>query len=242
MPEERFTILSTRPLEQSILLDAGRHNILIDSLDFIRTEPIISTFLEKRLHEIASLPSTIVITSMNAAGAVADYVKGFEPQWNIYCLGTATKTVITDNFPDSTIIGEGQNASVLADLIINKQEKAVIFFCGNQRRDELPAKLQQNNILLEEIVVYRTFAIPQKVEKTYDGILFFSPSAAESFFSVNTVSEHTLLFAIGTTTAACLAHYSRNKIIETNLPGKKNLVEEAISYFGKLNHTNEHIK
>ena len=61
--------------------------------------------------------------------------------------------------------------------------------------------------------------------------MFFSPSAAESFFSTNTLTDKTILFAIGNTTALSIKKYTGNKIIVADEAGKNNLVEKAIEYF-----------
>ncbi|MEO5996942.1 MAG: uroporphyrinogen-III synthase [Chitinophagaceae bacterium] len=242
MPDDTLHILSTRPLDESLITRAGDNNIIIDSVSFIRTEQIRNDILEKQIADAIHHSSTVVFTSMNAADAVADYAGGNLPQWNIYCLGTATKEIILNRFPLSHISGEADNASSLADAIIRNDVQEVIFFCGDQRRDELPGKLANQNIAVEEMIVYKTIATPEKMEKEYSGILFFSPSAVESFFSVNSVSEDTILFSIGSTTSDCIKLYCTNKIIQSDLPGKKNLAEKVINYFGKSNHTNEYIK
>lgn len=242
MPDEKIAILSTRPLEQSLIMQATANNIEIDITSFITTELVRNNSLKTRITETFHELSTVIFTSMNAAEAVADYLAGTKPRWKIYCLGTATKNIIRQYFPLSEIIGEAENALSLADKIIMNKEKAVIFFCGDVRRDELPHKLASYNIHLEEIVVYKTITTSEKIEKAYNGILFFSPSAVESFFSLNTISDDTILFAIGTTTSGCIRQYSNNKIIESDYPGKKKLVEKSIDYFAKLNQLNEHIK
>jgi uroporphyrinogen-III synthase len=107
----------------------------------------------------------------------------------------------------------------------------VIFFCGNKRRDELPVLLNQHDIEVNEIQVYETKTLKYKIEKDYDGILFFSPSAVESFFSVNKLNKQTVLFAIGNTTANEMKKFTSNKIVIADEPAKKNLVEKMIEYF-----------
>jgi len=80
-------------------------------------------------------------------------------------------------------------------------------------------------------VVYQTLATPHKIQKDYFGVLFFSPSAVQSFFSKNKVKDRTILFAIGNTTANEIKKYSNNKIIISDEPGKENLVQKMIEYF-----------
>lgn len=242
MPEAKFYILSTRPLSPVLVAQAADNNVEIDTVGFITTAAIRNNTVRNRIRALFHQRSNIIFTSMNAADAVAGYLEEVSPEWNVYCLGTATREIVLQHFPDSRVIGDAVNASSLAERIISNELHEATFFCGDQRRDELPFKLAAKNIAVEEIVVYNTIATPEKIVKVYDGILFFSPSAVESFFSVNNVSHDTVLFAIGTTTAACIRQHSNNKIVESDLPGKKELVEKSIKYFGKSNHTNEHIE
>ncbi|MEO8174199.1 MAG: uroporphyrinogen-III synthase, partial [Sediminibacterium sp.] len=157
---------------------------------------------------------------------------GFVPSWTIYCMGYKTKQLVTEYFGDQSIADTADNAADLADKIIeNEEPEEVIFFCGNQRRDDLPAKLRAHHISVNEITVYETIALNHTVEKVYDGILFFSPSAVESFFSKNTIPENTVLFAIGNTTAKTIHRYCTNRIMISEQPGKDELIEQAIAYF-----------
>ena len=104
----------------------------------------------------------------------------------------------------------------------------VIFFCGDQRRDELPGLLKKNKIEVKEIVVYKTIATPKKIEKKYDGILFFSPSAVKSFFQKNKLDKQVMLFAIGNTTADEIKKFSKNKIVVSDVPAGKLLLQKVI--------------
>ncbi len=240
MPEKQVRILSTRPLEQSLIAKAGEASIAIDVVSFIRTEATSTNSVKQGVSDIVKLPATVVFTSMNAAEAVASELQGVSPEWHIYCLGTATKHIVKHHFPLARISGEAANASSLADEIVKDNVREITFFCGDQRRDELPGKLAAENIIVQEIEVYKTIPTPVKVDSDYDGIIFFSPSAVESFFSMNDVPSSTVLFAIGSTTADCIHLHSLNKVVESDQPGKQYLVEKTIKYFDKSNHTNEH--
>lgn len=108
-------------------------------------------------------------------------------------------------------------ARALAGTIIGHGVQEVVFFCGNRRRDELPRLLQEHGIGVHEITVYETRDIPAPALADPDAILFFSPSAVGSFFSVNSIGPKTVCFAIGSTTAAAIADYTDNKIITPEL-------------------------
>ncbi len=233
MPGKLIHILCTRPIDEAIITKARNNNLLIDVISFIETEPILDVEVQQEV-EWASVQETVaVFTSMNAVVAVTNLLDGHIPSWRIYCMGYATKKLVSEYFGEHSIAGTGDNALELADTIIeNEEPDDVIFFCGNQRRDELPAKLRKQKIDVNEIVVYETIAIEKKIERAYDGVLFFSPSAVESFFTTNTLPEHTIVFAIGKTTHDTAARFCTNKIEVSKLPGKDELVEQAINYFG----------
>ena len=225
------TILSTRPVSESLLAEALSKNIEIDTLSFIETTPIETIEVQQEIELAANQMATVVFTSMNAVDAVTAILDGFVPEWSIYCMGYATKERVKNYFGEHAVAGTGDNATELAEEIIeNEEPEEVIFFCGNRRRDELPGKLKKQQIEVNEIVVYQTENTQHKITKAYDGILFFSPSAVESFFTINKLPEHTIVFAIGQTTKETVGKFCKNKIVVSKLPGKDQLVEQAIRY------------
>jgi uroporphyrinogen-III synthase len=232
MPEYKRTILSTRPVNNELVKKARAKGIQLDILPFIETEPIHSIEVQQEIELAAIELATVVFTSMNAVESVTHMLDGHIPEWRIYCMGHKTKELVKQYFGAGFIAGSADNASELADEIINNREtEEVIFFCGNQRRDELPLKLAEHDIPVNEVPVYQTILIPHKLEKKYDGVLFFSPSAAESFFTKNVLPELAIVFAIGSTTQETVASHCSNKIVVSKLPGKDALVEQAIDYF-----------
>ncbi len=232
MQQNNISILCTRPLPQVVIDEAMQAGICIDVLSFIETESILSVEVQQEIEQVALQETTVVFTSMNAVDAVTVFLDGQKPSWNIYTLGTTTKKLVAEYFGEDKILGSAADASALAELIAAEgQAEEVSFFCGDRRRDELPAILRNSEIEVNEIMVYQTLATPHKINKPYQAVLFFSPSAVESFFSVNKSVEGLLMFAIGRTTADSIRKYSDNKIIVADEPGKENLVEKMIAYF-----------
>lgn len=175
---------------------------------------------------------------MNAVEAVACHLLKERPDWKIYCIGITTNKLVKKYFGENSVIGTATNATELAGLIVEERNSNKLdFFCGDQRRDELPNILRNNGIRVNEVIVYQTKPVLHHIEKAYNGILFFSPSAADSFFSVNKIPANTLLFAIGTTTAKELKQFSNNEIIISEEPGKEKLVNKMIQFYSsKINH------
>jgi uroporphyrinogen-III synthase len=227
-----ISILSTRPLTHNVMMQAEEQDVQIDVASFIETKNIINKTTGNKILQLASKEIAVVFTSMNAAEAVIDCLKAInaEPEWTIYTLGGITNTILTNHFIESEVFSDATNATELAETIIENEEEHVTFFCGNQRREELPKMLQEQNIKVDEIVVYETIETPVKIDKDYNGILFFSPSAVKSFFSNNKIHDDTVLFAIGKTTAKALKQYSMNKVLVGTLPNKEHLAQQAIEY------------
>ena len=232
MQKNKISILSTRPLQIELINKAAQKNIEIETLSFIETKPIENNSLKQRILHLSDHILTIVFTSMNAVDSVLLSLSNKKPDWKIFCIGSTTKKLVEENFGKNSIAGTADSASDLADVIINQKDiSSVIFFCGDKRRNELPEKLIQHNIEVNEIEVYKTFETPHAIEKNYDAILFYSPSAVNSFFSLNKINEQTILFTIGNTTANEIKKYSSNKIIVGRESSKELLFQQAINFF-----------
>lgn len=231
MNRNRPHILCTVALEQSLINKVTDHALTIDVQPFIATTPINNEATIATIQRLSEQRATVVFTSQNAVQAVAEHIIK-KPDWNIYCIGHATQKAIAAQWGQMLIKGTADNAAALADVIIeDRQTKEITFFCGNQRRDELPEKLRKANIAVQEVVVYETNATPVKVQGSYDAVLFFSPSGVDSYFSMNTVQPETVLFAIGQTTAAAIKKYTNNLIVISEHPGKENVIDGIIDYY-----------
>ncbi|MDO6433803.1 uroporphyrinogen-III synthase [Flavitalea sp. BT771] len=237
-------ILSTRPLDTGLLAHAKACGIVIDTQSFISTAPVKEEGLQRRVRELSHQPLTAVFTSVNAVEAVAAMV-GSKVPWEIFCIGAASRQSVHEHFGADAIAGKAPSAAELADVVLRRSLSGaapadeapghhpaeVFFFCGDQRRDELPDKLSAAGVHVNELVVYRTTQTPHYVERPYDGIAFFSPSAVHSFFSVNIAGGETPLFAIGSTTAQAIRGYCTNPVIISGSPVKEALVQQIIEHF-----------
>jgi uroporphyrinogen-III synthase len=233
MLQNRINILCTRNIDNALIQDASSKNIAIDVISFIKTEPALTSKVLREVQEAAE-SEAVTFTSSNAVEAIAtipDLQKTTLVGRKIFCIGHVTKQSVVKYFGERLIAGFADNAKELAKTILDANVKRVIFFCGDQRRDELPELLKKNNIRVNEIIVYKTIITPQKIEKKYDGILFFSPSAVKSFFENNILDGQTVLFAIGSTTANEIRRFSKNKIAVSDVPDGRILLQKAIEFF-----------
>ena len=225
-------VLCTRPIADELVAEAAAKGVQVDVLSFIDTEPIESVEVQQEIENALILSATVVFTSMNAVEAVAEYLFDEQPAWRIFCMGNTTRQLVKKYFGEKSIVSTADNAADLADEIIqNEAPEEIIFFCGDQRRDELPALLKENGVEVNEVIVYQTLPIHHKLSKSYTAILFFSPSAVESFFVANKAAEKTIFFAIGNTTAAAIKKHTANRVLVADAPGKEALVKDMLSFF-----------
>ena len=190
-------LLSTAILDQPLVNKAEKSGIELDCIPFIIVNHIADATLQQETEELCSMAVTTVFTSVNAVKAISKHIYIAKPNWECYCIGNATKNALLDYFHISVIKGVANDAAALADVISQNEVAEVVFFCGDKRMDTLPEILVKCGVRVREIVVYRSTETPQEVSKNYDGILFFSPSGVDSFFSVNKINPDTVLFAIG---------------------------------------------
>lgn len=230
---KRINILSTRSIKWSLIEQAGRAGILIDQIEFIKTKPIISP---EKIALIQNLPAyaSLVFTSTNAVEAFSQLVHdhNINPgQHRVFCVDGRTNDSINALFPSFVIAARSETARALALEILNHDIEKIYFICGNLRRDELPDILRQKGIAVEELELYKTEPTPIKIEQNYDGLIFFSPSAVSSFFSVNKIPADTTCFAIGETTANAIKVFSDNGIVVATKPRQENIISTIINHY-----------
>lgn len=236
MENKRINILCTRPVDKSLVDDAVRKGFNVNTLEFIKTVAIKNHSLQQQVQLLGSKPCIAVFTSMNAVDSVIDLLQGIKPSWKIFCMGNTTRQLVVKYFGIDSLVATAVNATDLANTIVDYRQSIVdnsecIFFCGDQRRDELPDVLKANHIAITEITVYKTNEISQVINKHYDAILFFSPSAVHSYFKNNQAQSSTIIYAIGGTTANAARSYCDNKIVISETPSKDDLFRLCIKKF-----------
>lgn len=224
-------ILSTVSLSETLIEKAAAEGIVLTDIPFIDITHITDEHTTKEIARLAMTPVTAVFTSVNAVQAVAAIVNGAQPHWSIYCIGHATKRAASQYFRTADIKAVADDSLSLAKVIAANKVSEITFFCGDKRMSTLPDELKANGTVVNELTVYHTEERPIAITEHYDAILFFSPSAVNSFFGVNKIAGDVTLFAIGNTTAAALETKTNNKILVGTAPSKEQLLDDAIKYF-----------
>lgn len=223
-----FRLLITRKISSSLVLRAGLNGIDVLEKEFIAIEPAVTTDVNKSIEKILSTEATIAFTSKNAVIAVGSHYDVKNVPWKIFSLEGSTGKEVRKFFSEDKIAGTALNAKLLAKVILESSAgKKVVFFCGNLRRDDLPELLRSKNIAVDEIVVYNTVLVPQKVVDDYEAIAFFSPSAVKSFFTLNQLKDTVICISVGQTTTEAIKELSKNRIVTANKPSEESVLDLA---------------
>ena len=225
MNDSSIKILSTKKLmsnQRQFLLNAGFSLVEADfiSIDFIKTDlKVTNDFL--------------LFTSQNAVNSLLSN-ENFEDlkEKKCFCVGKKTKVLLDQN--GFQVLQAFDYVEELTPfLITNYSQNSFTFFSGNLRQDTLPVALQKEGIIFEEKQVYTTSLTPKKINSQVDGILFFSPSAVQSYLIENNLSNE-ICFCIGTTTAKEVEKTTKKAVI-ANQPTVENVIIQSINYFKNEN-------
>jgi len=216
------SILSTKklkPLQKEVCAKAGLAVTDYDALRFLFPE-----------FDLPDGYHNLIFTSQNGVRA---YLKHLDKHPNalkegppkFFCVGRKTAEMLIVRGWDISHIAT--NAEALAHYIVqNYPGDAFLFLCGNLRREELSAILNKHGISLRECTVYTTELHPIQQQGPFDGVLFFSPSGVESFFSLNSIGP-ALALCIGPTTAEAVQKYTKRYVIAIR-PSAEALIRLAI--------------
>jgi len=228
MSDRRITILSTTslPLERMNKIPASVDLRVIPFIEIIQRPdkelmPVIGAYGSEKLN--------VIFTSAHAVKFVAGWLKQ-KPDWTIYCIRNETRNAVLKYFGQEVTCKFAGDALSLSKLMISEGVQKAIFFCGDQRLDILPDNLRRNDIDLNELVVYDTRLKPVKLNEPPEIILFFSPTAVRSFFTMNEISSGTTVIAMGTTTAAALKQYTEHPVIISPESDKTYVFNMALDY------------
>lgn len=178
-----------------------------------------------------------VFTSQNAVKALMPLFS--EPQFSnlikdklIFATGKKTMRSL-DTLGIKLSAPPSDDAESLANLIRkNRLVKTVVYFKGNLSLDILKTILNNSNIEVIEKTVYHTSLISEKINDigAFDGIVFYSPSAVESFLRSNKIDRDMPIFCIGATTGTYLEKLIPNDIIQPSKPESELLIKKIRDY------------
>lgn len=209
------------------------HDIVVNNYEFIVTKPMKPANFEDLL---ATKPHHFVFTSRVAVEQFFKLLRATKLQLHnsciCYSLQGETKTTL-QKFGITPLL-TATSARQLAQMIrLKGYSESVIFCCSDIRRSELPTYLQQQSITVHELVLYQTVLQPQKIMHHYDAVLFFSPSAVESFFELNQLINTQICCCVGNTTAQALRQMgiANDQILIASKPTQEAVAKLVCEYF-----------
>ncbi|MET1258426.1 uroporphyrinogen-III synthase [Flagellimonas sp. DF-77] len=145
-----------------------------------------------------------------------------------YCVGEKTRAMLESHGIRVKLVAD--KAEALANQLVNTHaDLRFTLVQGNMARPELGRILKKNNVRYDIIQAYRTELTPKTYQRSFDGVLFFSPSAVTSHCSANSIAE-SVAFCIGETTAEAAKVHTDHTII-ANRPTIENVLVQAIKYY-----------
>jgi uroporphyrinogen-III synthase len=220
----QISILSTKTLS------AEQRQVFIDA-DFDLLE---QDFIEikNNLFELDKFNDNLLFSSQNAVVSLMEQ-SGWEilKTKTVFCVGIKTKELLELNgFTVAVYMDYASELAEIITLIYNKE--SYTFLSGNLRMETLPKALKSAGITFNEIEVYQTTLAPFKIseQENFDGILFFSPSAVESYFSNNKIKKE-VCFCVGNTTAAALEKNKIKNIIVSDIPTVEDTIIAVLEHY-----------
>ena len=214
-------ILSTKTLLDNQREALTNANLNVVEVDFIETK--------SQAFELNGINDNLIFTSQNAVQSFLLDPKSEDLKTkNVFCVGLKTKILLSEN--GFNVIAYTGYAEDLAEIItLIYANESYTFFSGNLRRETLPEALKEGKVKFNEIQVYETTLTPQKIKTSVDAIMFFSPSAIESYLKENKIKNETC-FCIGTTTSSALEGITKNIVI-ADQPTIEDVIEEVIAEY-----------
>ncbi|XCI75108.1 MAG: uroporphyrinogen-III synthase [Flavobacteriales bacterium] len=189
----------------------------VESRDFIIIESLL-------LSKKPTLNKRIIFSSQNAVeGFIHNFKATALKDKKLYVVGNNTAAVLQTL--GGKISVQRNSAQELAEVLeASDDDVPYDWFCSTFSLNDIPKILMRKGVGLNSYKIYRTRLMPQTLSSSYDGILFFSPSAVEAFFQSNVLGSQTKLFAIGKTTAKALTVHTNQSITFPKIPTVKNIL------------------
>ena len=214
--ESAARVFSTKSLSES-QTKLFHNNIASESSDFIKVR---SNRIAPKV--VKDVIENVIITSKNGVEALLDNFTKEELNFkNIFCVGRRTKKMIQQKI--GPVNHAEKNAERLAEYLSKEMKgNSVTYFCSDLRLDTLSKILTENKIEVNEVEAYKTMYSPELVSESIDGVIFYSPSAVNSYLQKNTTDK--VAFCIGASTAKEAQKYFE-KVEVAQIPTVESVIE-----------------
>jgi uroporphyrinogen-III synthase len=164
----------------------------------------------------------VIITSKNAIPALLQWKQQVK---NVFCVGDLTaQRLVFHGFLPQIVASDAKTLG--QKMITDYSEKSFTYLCGDHRRDELPQIFADNNITLNEVIVYESEIVEKSFDRIFAAVLFYSPRGVYAFAKANKHQPQCAI-CIGETTAAA-ARELFPKVVVASKQTVENVLTTAI--------------
>jgi uroporphyrinogen-III synthase len=173
--------------------------------------------VDAALEQLSSY-GAVALTSPRAAGAIAQRIRAREMSRvsqsvpEVWAVGPGTVAALEGSLGTARSRGKGGDggenggAALARAMIAAGVQGPVLFLCGEARREELPATLRKEGIVVDEVVCYRSVLASESEARAAAAsgspLVVASPSVAELLARACPPPARPGLLAVGPTTAA----------------------------------------
>lgn len=220
-----FNILLTKKLSQEHLdlIKLWRWNYEV--VETLNISPV-------EVKEVPLNANAWVVSSRNSFDAIKKNI-GQAPEF-IYCVGDWTKNEI-EKLGAKVKCKSFENMKSLASDLAAGHFKSVVYFCGDEHRQDLEEGLKNTGTKISKMITHQSTMMFPLIKKSFDAVFVFSPRSVESLLKHNQFPPQTVFACIGQTTAYYLRSRGVTNIFTASYPDSKILVEEFYVQSLKIN-------
>ncbi len=222
-------IICTKKIDAKFKRKAALDNLEIIDFDFLLIKSIINNEIATTLRDNKC---PLVFTSANAVNAVLKNINTYQIdliQKDCFVIdGKTAKIALEAQF---NLVGLAPSGKALAKKIIKKKATYLLHCSTQMRRKELYEITVSNNILVNTLEVYQKKTIAHKIEKTYEGLMIFSPSQLDAFLLKNTIAIDLPIFCIGPTTSNYAKQLGYLNVQHPKEASINSTVEQVINFY-----------
>jgi uroporphyrinogen-III synthase len=193
---------------------------------------IVHLFINKAdILEIMQKNQIWIFTSVNTVKAFFKFEKLIDLKDKIaYAIGEKTEQELKKINGLEVILKDEYANNFFQEIKKENVGKSIAYFCGN-------LSLEKNKNITEgfdRMVLYETHYLTKKVNKDYDAVAFFSPSAVIAFAkSGNKIPKDKPVFALGGTTMSEVFMNFQNTVFIPNEKKFESVMLDVKNYFGQ---------
>jgi uroporphyrinogen-III synthase len=164
-----------------------------------------------------------IVSSRNSFSGVEKFIE--EGPQQMYCVGGWVKKEV-ERWSSKISVKSFESIKSLTTDLVKQNFQNVIYFCGEEHRQELEEELHNTNTKITKLITHKSEMIFPVTKNSFDAVFVFSPRSAESLLKENQFSSQTVFACIGATTENYLHNRGIENTFVPSFPESKILLEE----------------